>query len=477
MTAPLWTLEAFAAAAGGRIVGAPAAAILGISIDTRTLKPGDAFVALAGEQTDGHAYVERALGAGAACALVSEDKLPTLPAGGRYVVVADTLKALEAVGCAARARVNARIVAVTGSVGKTSTKEALRAVLADQAPTHAAVASFNNHIGVPLTLARMPADVTYAVFEIGMNHSGEITPLVAMVRPHVAIVTTIAPVHLEHFSGIDAIAEAKAEIFTGLEPGGAAVINADAPCAGILLAAATAHGARIVRFGETAGCDSRLEDCALRPDGSSVSASILATPMTYKLGAPGRHLVLNSLAVLSAAALVGADLARAAFSLAELGAPKGRGERHSLSLANGTASLIDESYNANPASMRAAIALLGQAHVGLHGRRIAVLGDMLELGPDGASLHADLAGPLAAARVDRLYCVGPLMRALWQAVPDDIRAAAADRAGEIEADLLADIRAGDTVMIKGSNGTKTFQLVEALKKRYAQPVEPGEKAV
>lgn len=477
MTEPLWTLDAFAAAAGGRVIGAPAARIDGISIDTRTLQPGDAFIALAGETSDGHVYVERALAAGAACAVVAADRLATLPADGRYIVVEDPLRALEAIGRAARARTTARVVAVTGSVGKTSTKEALRAVLADQAPTHAAVASFNNHIGVPLTLARMPAASTYAVFEIGMNHAGEITPLVAMVRPHVAIVTTIAPVHLEHFDGIEGIAAAKAEIFSGIEPGGAAVINADAPCADLLVAAAAARGVRVVRFGETQDCDSRLADCALRPDGSAVAAGILGTPMTYGLGAPGRHLVLNSLAVLSAAVLLGADLARAGLALARLGAPKGRGERHGLALPQGgEATLIDESYNANPASMRAALALLAQAETGLHGRRIAVLGDMLELGPDGPRLHAELAAPVAGARVDRLFCVGPLMRALWQAVTPDIRAAAADKAADIETSLLAEIRPGDTVVIKGSNGTRTFLLVEALKKRYARTPEPVEKA-
>ena len=274
------------------------------------------------------------------------------------------------------------MIGVTGSVGKTGTKEALRLALARSGETHASVASYNNHWGVPLSLARCPASARYAVFEMGMNHAGEIEPLTRLVRPHVAIVTTVEPVHLEFFGSVEAIADAKAEIFRGLEPGGAAVINRDNPQFARLAARAKSAGVeRIVSFGEHAKADARLIKCALHPDCSTVQARILGTDVTYKLGAPGRHVVLNSLAVLAAASLAGADLALAALALADLKPPSGgRGARITLDLPGGTALLIDESYNANPASMRAALALLGQAPMGPRGRRIAVLGDMLELG-------------------------------------------------------------------------------------------------
>ncbi|NLH79814.1 MAG: UDP-N-acetylmuramoylalanyl-D-glutamyl-2,6-diaminopimelate--D-alanyl-D-alanine ligase [Phyllobacteriaceae bacterium] len=467
MTAPLWTLADFAAGCAGRIVGRPVERIEGISIDSRTIGAGDAFFAIRGEARDGHDFVEAALKYDAAVCVVAEDKLAELPAGGRYVVVDDVFEALRRLARAARARSTAKIVAITGSVGKTSTKEALRRVLSGQGKTHASVASYNNHWGVPLTLARMPADVAFGLFEIGMNHPGEITPLVAMVRPHVAVVTTVAPVHLEHFRDIDAIAEAKAEIFSGLEPDGAAVIDGDVDQVGILMTAAHAAGARIVRFGERDGLESRLLKVSLQADNSTAVASILGTEITYKIGAPGRHVVKNSLAVLSVAVLVGADLARAGLALASMTPPKGRGERHSLHLGHGEALLIDESYNANPASMRAAIQLLGQTPVGLKGRRIAVLGDMLELGSQGEKLHVGLADALAAANVDRVYCAGPLMHALWHALPPEMQGAQAMVAADLEATLISALQPGDAVMIKGSNGSRMGPIVETLKTRFA----------
>ena len=383
MTSPLWTLEALVAATGGRIVGTPAGEIMGISIDSRTIRPGEAFFAIKGDVHDGHGFVAKALAAEAGLAVVAEEKLGELPADGRYVVVADVLEALCDLGRAARARVAARIVAITGSVGKTSTKEALAHVLGRQGKVHYSPASFNNHWGVPLTLARMPADVAFGVFEIGMNHAGEITPLTRMVRPNVAIVTTVAPVHLEFFESVDAIGRAKAEIFLGLEPGGAAVINGEIAQTGLLIAAAEAVGAEIVTFGEAAGLTSHIDQLVLRADGSVARGVILDHAVTWKIGVPGRHMAINSLAVLSAAQLVGTDLARAAMDLADLSATQGRGAQHVLTVDDGEATLIDESYNANPASMRAAIYLLGQTPVGLRGRRIAVLGVMLELGETG----------------------------------------------------------------------------------------------
>ena len=473
MTGALWTLAELVAACGGRIVGRPGEAIAGISIDSRTIGRGDAFFAIKGDVHDGHGFVARALAAGAGVAVVAEARLGELPEDGRYVVVDDVLAALERLGRAARERTRAKIVAVTGSVGKTSTKEALAHVLARQGSVHYSPASFNNHWGVPLTLARMPADVDFGVFEIGMNHAGEITPLTRLVRPHVAIVTTVAPVHLEFFASVADIARAKAEIFLGIEPGGAAVINGDIAETPILTAAASAAGVeRIVSFGEHEGVDSRLEQVILRTEGSVARGTILGQPMSWKVGAPGRHMAVNSLAVLSAAALIGADLALAGLALADLSAAKGRGARHVLSVHHGEATLIDESYNANPASRRAAIDLLAQTEVGLRGRRIAVLGDMLELGETGLQLHAELAGLLKRAGIDKVYCAGPLMRALWHDLPPDQRGAWAETAADLEPRLLRDLMPGDAIMVKGSFGSRMGPLVEALKTHYRSTEEP-----
>ncbi len=334
--------------------------------------------------------------------------------------------------------------------------------------THASAASYNNHWGVPLSLARCPATVTYAVFEIGMNHAGEITPLVALVRPHVAIVTTVEPVHLEYFGSLEKIADAKAEIFTGIAPGGAAIINRDNSQYARLAAAAKAAGvSRIVSFGENSEADTRLMRHSLQADSSCVHASILGDDVTYKLGAPGKHLVLNSLAVLTAASLAGADLALAALALNQLRAPVGRGARMILKVSGGTALLIDESYNANPASMAAAIALLGQADIGPQGRRIAVLGDMLELGDQGEVLHAALAGPIGTAHIDLVYCSGPLMHSLWQALPSGRRGGYAETAAQLEPAVLASLRGGDAVMVKGSFGSKMGPIVKALERQYS----------
>jgi UDP-N-acetylmuramoyl-tripeptide--D-alanyl-D-alanine ligase len=388
---PLWTLDDMAAAMTAMRAGSLPRDVPGLSIDTRTLKPGEAFFAIQGENRDGHDFVEAALKSGAGLAIVAAAKQPTMPQGAPLLVVPDVLAALNDLARASRARSAARIVAVTGSVGKTGTKEALRLVLARQGETHASAASYNNHWGVPLSLALMPRSARYGVFEIGMNHAGEITPLTALVRPHVAIVTTIAPVHLEFFGTLDAIADAKAEIFSGVEPDGAAVINHDIAQYKRLAQAACGAGiGRIVSFGERAGAQARLMKVSLQAETSTVQAHILGHDVTYKLGAPGRHVVDNSLGVLAAAQLLGADLALAALALGALKPPAGRGERVTLDVPGGAVLLIDESYNANPTSMRAALALLGQVPTKRLGRRIAVLGDMLELGPDGAALHAEL---------------------------------------------------------------------------------------
>ncbi len=472
---PLWTLSAMAAAMRAERSGVLPASVKGISIDSRTMARGDAFFALT-DVRDGHDFVEAALQSGAGLAVVTRDKRAMFAADAPLLIVDDVLDALRDLARAARARTNAKIIAVTGSVGKTGTKEALRLALSADGETHASAASYNNHWGVPLSLARCPADVKFAVFEIGMNHAGEITPLVALVRPHVAIVTTVEPVHLEYFGSVEKIADAKAEIFSGLEPGGAAIINRDNNQYERLAAAATAAGvSNIVSFGEHAAAQARLVREALKPDSSCVHADILGDDVTYKLGAPGHHLVMNSLAVLAAAQLAGADLAHAALALTRLRAPVGRGARLTLQVSGGTALLIDESYNANPASMAAAIALLGQADIGPQGRRIAVLGDMLELGDEGVRLHAAVAQALEAAKVDLVYCSGPLMHSLWQALPSSRRGGYAETAAQLEPAVLAAIRAGDAVMVKGSFGSKMGPIVKALERQYSGKTHDPEK--
>jgi UDP-N-acetylmuramoyl-tripeptide--D-alanyl-D-alanine ligase len=470
MSAPLWTVDAMAAAMRAERAGALPQAIGGISIDSRSIAPGEAFFAIKGDTHDGHGFVGAALQNGAGLAVVAETRRGDLPADAPLLIVPDVLMGLADLAAAARMRSDGKIVAVTGSVGKTSTKEALRLALARDGETYASVASFNNHWGVPLSLARLPQAARYGVFEIGMNHAGEITPLTKLVRPHVAIVTTIAPVHLEFFKSVDAIADAKAEIFLGVAPGGAAVINHDnAQFARLRRRAAKAGVDRIVSFGEHAKADARLVRYALQPEASTVEADILGHRVAYKIGAPGKHLVVNSLAVLAAASLVGADLALAALALAEQAPAAGRGTRIALGVPGGGALLIDESYNANPLSMRAAFALLGQAPIGARGRRIAVLGDMLELGAAGADLHRELAGAIREHGIDLVYCAGPLMAALWEALPSERRGGYAKDASALEPDVLAAVRGGDAMMIKGSFGSRMGPIVKALMRRFPAP--------
>lgn len=480
MTAqPLWTVEAMALAMGAERAGALPAAINGISIDSRNIDAGDAFFAIKGDHRDGHEFVAAALKAGAGLAVVGAERRGAPPgsdsADAPLLVVPEVLEGLRALARAARTRLDAKVIGVTGSVGKTGTKEALKRALAASGATHASVASYNNHWGVPLSLARCPADVRYAVFEMGMNHAGEIEPLARLARPHVAIITAVEPVHLESFDSVEGIADAKAEIFRGLEPGGAAVINRDNPHFERLRRAARSAGVeRVVSFGEHAKADARLIKSALRPDCSTAQARVLGADVAYKLGAPGKHLLLNSLAVLAAVSLVGADLALAALALAQLKPATGRGARIVLALGGGDrALLIDESYNANPASMRAAMALLGQAEVGPRGRRIGVLGDMLELGAAGADLHRELAAPVRAHGIDLVFCCGPLMHALWEALPSERRGGYAENAGALEAEVVAAIRPGDAVMVKGSLGSRMGPIVKALERHFPRRDAPA----
>jgi UDP-N-acetylmuramoyl-tripeptide--D-alanyl-D-alanine ligase len=478
MTTPLWTRDAMIAAMRAQMVGAPHDRITGISIDSRSLMPGDAYFAIKGDVHDGHAFVGAALDKGAALAVVAKSKQNEFPADARLLVVDDVLTALEDLGRAARARLNGKVFAVTGSVGKTSTKEMLRGVLAAQGETHASIASFNNHWGVPLTLARCPASAAYAVFEIGMNHAGEITPLVKMVRPHFALITTVEPVHLEFFSGIEGIADAKAEIFLGVEPGGAVVLNRDNGQFARLQKAAKAAGIkRIVTFGEDAKAEARLLDVALHATCSAVHARILKQDVTYKLAIPGRHMAMNSLAVLALAQLADCDLAVAALTLSRVAPAAGRGVRQSLSVAGGDVLLIDESYNANPASMAAALSVLGQSTIEGQGRRIAVLGDMLELGVEAGQLHRSLIDAVNANNVDLVFCCGPLMRHLWDALSSGKRGGYAADSATLEAQVVSALRAGDVVMVKGSLGSKMKTIVTTLEKRFPGNAASDEAAV
>ena len=464
----LWTGLGLIAPLKAWLHGPMPRAVTGVSIDTRTLQPGDLFFAIKGDAQDGHAYVQAAFAKGAAAAVVDEAGAGALRGAGPLFVVRDTLASMVSLGAAARARSAAWIIAVTGSAGKTSTKEALRVALSGFGETHASAASYNTHWGVPLSLARLPRSAKFGVFEIGMNHAGEITPLAALARPHIALVTTIAPVHLEHFASVEAIAEAKAEIFTGIEKDGAAIINRDIAQFDMLRAAARRSAAgRILSFGEHEEADARLDGLAPSANESIIRATVLGKEISCRLGAPGRHMALNALAVLLTVGAVGGDIEAAAEKLAAFAPAAGRGARHQLRTADGDMLLIDESYNANPASMQAALGLLGDASVGVKGRRVAVLGDMLELGPQGAAMHEALAKDIKEHKIDRVFAAGPLMRGLFDALPKTRRGQWALTAAELEAPLIQALRAGDAVMIKGSNGSRMGPLANALKTHFA----------
>ena len=456
MTA-LWTSEE----AQGATLGIPSRIfeVNGLSIDTRTLRKNDLFVALRGESRDGHDFVKSAFDAGAGAALVTHrpaDVASTLA----LLTVANTQRALEDLAVAARARSDARIIAVTGSAGKTTTKEILRIALGALGATHASAASYNNHWGVPLSLASLPRDARYGVFEIGMNHFGEIRSLVGFVRPHVALVTTIAPAHLVFFGTCEAIADAKSEIFEGIAPGGAALIPSDSPYAERLVARARqAHVSRILKFGANAHSDARLTDYAEVEDGAHIKADICGTPVEFRIGAPGKHVAENAVGALLAVAMADGDVLNAAAALRQFTALKGRGARFTA----GGVDVIDESYNANPASMAAALALLGSAK----GRRIAVLGDMLEMGPDGIAHHTGLAEPIERARADLVFVCGTQMKSLWDVLPASRRGGYAATSAELAAPLMAALKPGDTVLVKGSLGSKMAVIIDALKARGA----------
>lgn len=451
---PLWTAEEIAEATGGSVHGAFEAN--GVAFDSREIASGDLFVAMKGEATDGHRFLDKAFASGAAGALVSQE------IGQPHVHVADTTRALDDLGRLSRARSQARICGVTGSVGKTGTKEALFAALERSAPgrAHRSVKSYNNHTGVPLSLSRMPREARYGVFEMGMNHAGELAALTRLVRPHVAIVTAIASAHREFFDSDEAIADAKGEIFQGLEPGGTAIVPFDSPHRDRLLAAAKAYAAKVLTFGLGDGADIRARESIVTPGGTLVSAALPGGELTYTISQPGEHWVSNSLAVIAAVEALGGDLAQAGLALADMPGLKGRGERHRIEADGGEALLIDESYNANPSSMRATLKTLAAQKI--PGRRIAVLGAMRELGPGSGDFHAGLAEPIETACVDYAILVGeemgPLVKALgpkvnFEHVPDVASAIAAVRER---------IAPGDAILVKGSNSVGLSALVDAL---------------
>jgi UDP-N-acetylmuramoyl-tripeptide--D-alanyl-D-alanine ligase len=465
----LWTSADAAAATHGRNTTDWQAN--GVSIDTRTIQPGDLFVALK-DIRDGHDFVAAALANGAAAALVSR-RPEGVPADAPLLIVDDVLQGLECLGSAARARTKARVIGVTGSVGKTSTKEMLRTLLSGQGRVHAAEASYNNHWGVPLTLARMPVDIDFAVIEIGMNHPGEIAPLAKMAQLHVAMITIVAPAHLEAFADIEGIAHEKAAILDGLLPQGHAILPADLTVTPILLAKAAQVGAQISTFGVNPQADYHLTSATIGDTATVVKASRHGTPFLYKVLSPGKHFAVNGLGALAVADALGLDPMLAATDLGRWAPPAGRGNRERITLDivdETTFDLIDDAFNANPASMAAALDVLiaaqpqhGVGRVG-KGRRIAILGDMLELGPTEIALHRAIADHPGLATIDIIHCVGPRMKSLWQVLPRSQRGEWAATATALAARPRALLDAGDILLVKGSKGIKVSLIVDALRK-------------
>lgn len=461
VTQALWTSAEIAAAVNGTAEAAFTAT--GVSIDSRKVGKGDLFVALQGPNFDGHDFIARALEAGAA-GIIAHRRPDDVAANAPIILVKDTLRALQDLGAAARNRSQAKFIAVTGSVGKTSTKEALKTVLSAQARTFASEGNLNNHWGAPLSLARMPRDVEIGIFELGMNHADEIRPLAKMVRPHAAIITIVEAVHIEFFKSVAEIADAKAEILEGLEPGGTAILPRDNEHFARMEARAKALGvAHVIGFGADPLSDVRLIACTTGPEGNHVTASVFGRQIEFATGLAGRHQAVNALAVLAAVKAIGADVAHAAQDLAGARALKGRGHREEIHLAGGNVTLIDESYNASPAAMRAAFTVLAGLPLARGGRRIVVLGDMRELGNEGPALHRGLKDDLVAAGIDRAFLVGPLMSELYALLPADMRAQHTADSLAMVAPVTADLKAGDIVLVKGSLGTRMAPIVEAIR--------------
>ena len=460
MTVALWLSSEAETATSGRATHDWVAT--GVSIDSRTLEPGDLFVAIEGPNFDGHKFVGDALTKGAVAAVVS--RVPNaLDSETSLLIVEDTLKALEDLAVASRARSTAKIIAVTGSVGKTGTKEVLKEVLSAQGETYATEGSLNNHWGLPLSLARLPRTAKFGVFELGMNHPGEIEPLVKLARPHVALITTIEAVHSAHFDSIEDIADAKAEIFLGLEPGGVAILNRDNSQFAHLAARAKSMGVNnIISFGADAAADFRALNFEADADSSRVTAEFADETFEYRISIPGQHWVTNSLGVLGGVAAAGGNIVVAATVLKNLSAPKGRGRTCKVQLPNGEFTLIDDSYNASPVSVAAALSVLGRVGVGANGRRIAVLGDMLELGADSVQRHQALALPLSENKIDLVFTAGTDMASLADVLPDEMQGGHAGNSELLVPVVRSAVRAGDAVSVKGSAGSKMNAVVQAL---------------
>jgi len=437
--------------------------ITSVSIDSRNLSQGDLFIALKGPNNDGHDYVDMALTNGATAALV-ENNFKSKTPNQALLRVQDTMQGLHDLGQFKRANTRAKIIGITGSVGKTGTKELLSIALAPFGVTHASQKSYNNHWGVPLTLANMPNDCQYGVFEMGMNHEGELTKLSAQVRPDIAVITNVEPAHIGHFKNVEAIAHAKIEIFSGMSKGGIAILNIDNPYYPLLEKAALEKELTVYSFGEDEEADARLVDCKLSSDQSKGTATILGEKIRYKLAIPGKHIILNSLAALLVVKVLGCDLDCAKEALKKSEPIEGRGARFLIDIEKGQAplTLIDESYNASPASMDAAIKVLEMVDPQADGRRIAVLGDMLELGPEGPALHAALANPLLHARTDKVFTCGPQMEALFSVLPPDWQGAHADDSRKLAEELVNFVQPGDVILVKGSLGSRMAYVVQAL---------------
>jgi len=466
MESYLWNADTVMAATGGQGAGDwHDWHAVGVSIDSRSVRPGDLFVAIKGPKFDGHDFACAALKAGASAVVI--DHLPNGPGAlapeAPVLEVNNTTQALEKLGIAARTKAQARIIAVTGSVGKTGTKEALRFVLEGQGPTTATQGSLNNHWGVPLSLARLPSDDFYGVFEIGMNHAGEITPLSKMVRPHVCIITNVEDVHSAHFNSTEDIADAKAEIFSGMEPGGIAILNRDnAQYDRLCRAAEKAGVGTIIGFGAHAEAQARVLEVTPDCEGSAIKAVLGGAEHEYRIGVPGAHWVMNSLAVLAAIDAVGADIGMAAKELANMVGLKGRGQRHTVEGLGGTFVIIDESYNASPVSVKAALEVLGGMNPGGGGRRVAVLGDMLELGEQTEKHHAALVATLIEQKINLVFTAGQYMGALWDVLPKSMRGGSSATSAGLLPKVKAMIRAGDVIVVKGSAGSNMSPIIEGL---------------
>ena len=455
----LWTSDEVARALAPAAITAPFAA-KGVTFDSRAVVKDDLFFALSGETTDGHGFVGEAMKRGAAAAVVSRD---VEAVGGTLIRVPDTLKALASLGRAGRRRSTARIASVTGSVGKTSTKDALRAMLAAQAPTSASAASFNNHVGVPISLARMPREARYGVFEIGMNHPGEIEPLARQVEAHVGVITNVGPVHIGHMGSEEAIADEKGCLFAGMAEGAVAVLNRDSHHYDRLAGQARRFGvSRLVGFGRSEAAEARLLSCSLQDTGSDVAALIHGRRIEYRLGAAGEHWVLNSIAALAVVEALGANVVEAAATLKGIGASPGRGARRMLKFGAGTVELLDESYNANPVSMRAMLALLARTEPAQGGRRLLAMGDMRELGEGADAYHAGLADAVAASGAAQVFLCGPHMQALWPLLAPAQRGVHRPDSAALAGDVAAALRAGDVIAVKGSLGSKMKNVVDAI---------------